>query len=160
MDVTIFSLPRTGTHFIMYFLRVVLGVNARFDHYTSSSEPRIEHFLTNEPDDHPVIITEGNLSALAVLVAPEIYDEVVARKNKYMSQFQSRSGYLPFNVEKHAGSDAEINAILAAIGQARTPQVDALVAQWPHISQSTPGARLDALRAAVNDSHRMRITYP
>lgn len=143
----------------MYFLRVLLGVEARFDHFYSSSGPRIQHFLDNEPDDHPVIVTRGNVSRMLSELGADA-SVLVDMKDSFLPQFESRSGYLPFSIEKHAGTDAEIDAILAALGQTRTPQIDTFVNLWPTISQNTPGPNLDALLASITDAHRMRISYP
>jgi hypothetical protein len=143
----------------MYIFLVVLGLNARFDHFYARGARRIQNMLDNTPTDHLIIVTEGNRAHVESTFSQAIADDMYAWKDFFEPQLVARNAVY-INIEKHAATDAEIDNLLARLNLTRTPQMNAFINAWPVVSQKTSNQYNTALQAALTDSHRMRKHHP
>lgn len=158
MDITVLTVPRSGTHFLMYFLLVQLGIVARYAHIRPRNETRISAFLDSPP--HPVIVTIPNGETIKQSInsegLPELdawIDDCIATQGRLTEKLRA-VGALPFNVERSVENESELNAIASAVGVSWTAEHEEFLTEWPRMGVRQSGSRMDALRAKINDTHR------
>lgn len=159
MDVTVLTIPRSGTHFMMYFLLVQLDVIARYAHIRPRNESRISNFLDTPP--HPVIYTVPTVANIkqslnGMLQLPEMDLFVDDCKSTYDNLLPklTTAGALSFNVVKHAGSENELRAIVTALGLTWDSQYTDLINAWPAMGVRQNNARMTALKNKITDANR------
>ena len=148
-DVTIVSIPRTGTHFLLWLTIVHLRLAVQFIHFTSSAGPLIKALLKEPP--HPIIVTSGNRDRVESEFGPDVTDEFYRDMAQHRGSLLANGG-VDFDINGH-----DLDPVLAALGVTKTPAIDKFIAEWPIISPSNPSQRLTALQAMVNDRHRMWV---
>lgn len=153
-DVTLLSVPRSGTHFLLYFFLVEMGLDVRFDHFVSSIGRRLPDILADPP--HTIIVLEPKPANLVARgISDVVIDEVIAQYALHLPDLLA-AGALEFDID----DPATIDPVLAALGIARTGPINAFLNAWPNIGPSHPGPQLDALNAALTDANRYWVGKP
>jgi len=145
-DVTIISVPRTGTQFLLYFLLVEQGLDVRFFHFTSSCASRVEAVLNDPP--HTIIVTSGNRARVESEFTPDAVTELYRQRDIHMPALLA-AGAIEFNITANT-----LAPVLTKLNISRTPDIDAFESEWPVISPRNPTARYNALKGLLNDNHR------
>lgn len=152
--ITLLSVNRSGTHFLLYLVLVQLGLDVRFNHFTSSFWRRLKEILADPP--HPIIVLEPKRAGLEAVNEPEFAIQELFRVYAEHLPTLIAAGAIQFDID----DPATIDPVLAALGIARTPQIDNFINEWPVIGPGHPSARLDALRTKLTDAHRFWVGKP
>lgn len=148
MDITILSVHRSGTHFLLYLGLVELGLNVQFDHFTSSFWRRLPDILALPA--HTIVVLEPKPANLGARGEPqEVIDHMLDIYNQHLPGLLA-AGALQFDIDDPSTADP----ILAALGIPRVGAVDAFLNEWPVIGPGHPSARLTALQNALTNSNR------
>ena len=156
MDATVLSVPRTGTHFVLYLLMIRASLNITFDHIgVSSAYHRINKLIDEQPDDYPVIVVTGNEQHVIDTFGDEVAGYFFDMRDDLMPRLQAHSGTVFIDVEKRTG----FTDVLTKLGLARTSQITTFETAWPHISHTEVSSMRDELYAAITDSNRLSNFY-
>lgn len=148
MDVTIISINKSGTHFLVYLALVELGLTVQFDHTTSSFWRRLPDILALPA--HTIITLEPKPAELAATGEPQwAIDELMRVYNEHLPTLQA-AGALHFDID----DPTTLPPILAALGIPITPPIQNFIDEWPVIGPTLGGPRYDALMATVTNSNR------
>lgn len=150
--ITLLSVPRTGTHFLLYLLLVKLKVNVQCDHFHYKAVNRINNLLNIAPKDHIFIVTKGNKLRVKEEFPIEIVDSFYAIRTKFLHKLKERNAIF-FNVKERKG----INKILNRLNIEKDAEINSFIEEWPRISLSHISKYLIELQNIVTDEHRMRV---
>jgi len=154
MDVTLLSINKSGTHFLLYFGLVELGLDVQFDHFVSSFWRRLPDILALP--SHTIIVLEPKPAELLAAGEPQgAIDEMLRVYTEHLPALLA-AGALEFDID----DPTTIDPILAALGIPNTGPVNAFLNAWPIIGPGHPSARLTALQNALTDSNRHWVGKP
>jgi len=158
IEATVLTIPRSGTHFIMYFLLVQLGIVARYAHIRPRNEARISAFLDGPPQ--PIIVTTPNVDTIKQSInsggLPELdawVDDCIATQERLTQKLRA-AGALPFNVVKNVNSENQLRDIAVAVGVPWNSDLDSFLIEWPSMGVTHTGLRMTALKTIITDEHR------
>lgn len=132
-DITIFSIPRTGTRFYMYFVKHVLGLRVRYIHSTFASDEKVRDFLDKTTDTIivPVRPYEDIRKSWGSGYEDTVNDLIKAYENLCPSLLASGAHFM--NIEKGPNSELQFARLLFDLGLDWTDDIRTFFEKWPRI---------------------------
>ena len=163
MKVLLFSIPRSGTRFWMYFLHEVLGVEVAYAHFGIDDEP--EKLIHQA--DVVIVPTRGRDEVRKSWRKPyhyfsergcTVYLEDCFKEYDRLIPFLRGKGAIFVDTEKGPNSAIEIEDILYKLGLQWTPEAVAFYREWPIIgSQHKPDDERDEQVLAYGRRNRAKL---
>lgn len=134
---TVLSVPLTGTRFYLYFLRFVLGVDAKFQHFYEKDKDALADYIRRTNDVLIVPVREHNAikksySRFLHTHLPQRFDEYIAVKD-YLTPLLVEHNAHFMDIEKNENTKLQFDRLLDDLQLGWTPEAESFVNKWEKI---------------------------
>lgn len=150
--VTVMSVPKSGTRFLLYFFRYIVRVPVNYVHFFEKNVAEIEDALAS---DNIIVVPIRNDDKIRESLAGHEDDPFPVR-DRYMNRLMKRGVHF-VEIEKGGWSYWQINNILRDLRAPWTREVDQYVERWEPIgSKDNPNDERSQRILALKDELKYR----